>query len=522
MGISLKAKALKRMGSSWEHRATKIIDEKVLESVRQKLLLRRSLTFSVIFFAFVYPIIHANAYYLDDYYRTASGSIAFAGVGRPLAGVVMGIISLHHWFIFDVAPLPQILSAVFLSVTLSILSFVLVDITEATVVLSLSFVFCSFWFLQNLSYRYDSLTMSLAICLALLPFVLRKVESIVCIFLNCLCVILCLDLYQPAINAFLVFAFFSFIYNMHPGNVGRSVKVLFFRIVSCGIGLILYKFQMLIVSPTGYGARHSATTLSPYVGAHNIVLFSTYAYELAFSTRQSTVVFLVFFLVSMCAILTNLYEALWVRKSYIHFFMLLAGFFGLLLCAAGPMLFLKSPVLVPRVMIGFSVLFSAISVLAFQKVGKIIRKLLVAMLLFSLFSQFSLSFAYGNGLKLSSRSGHYIARGILENVSKLSAGRKVALLIEGREPQLSGVRNIDRQLPIMTKLLPAYLDGINKGGAWQLNFWNFGRPLNVVTNLREARKIEALARDRKPDGQIRTSIYVLRRYGKYMILRFLK
>lgn len=157
------------------------------------------LTIGVIF---TLPIFMANVYYVDDLMRASTGILGWVTLGRPLTDITFQALSASSKAV-DIFPLGLIFSVVALSTS----SIVLIVTSGIRKTLINALVFSLIWFnpmmLQNLSYRFDSLSMSLSmLCCTLASYLVFKKNSFLVVF-SILFLICSLSLYQPSIFIFL-------------------------------------------------------------------------------------------------------------------------------------------------------------------------------------------------------------------------------------------------------------------------------------------------------------------------------
>ena len=191
----------------------------------------RSMIYLVVYFLFSMPIIRANYFYIDDLGRSLDGHTNWGAAGRPFASFVMEAINFNRWTTTDLAPLPQILAVIFLSMA-SAWSSIFYRLRSGFGILSVAFLVCNPFFLENLSYRFDAFTMAIAVCLAMLPFGMALLFSGIPLYCGTVfAVFLSLNFYQPALNVFIVLTFFSAIVDVKDLNVAKSAHVLFFQAI---------------------------------------------------------------------------------------------------------------------------------------------------------------------------------------------------------------------------------------------------------------------------------------------------
>ncbi|HTK00631.1 MAG TPA: glucosyltransferase domain-containing protein, partial [Bordetella sp.] len=113
----------------------------------------------------IWPIIHADRFYIDDLGRARSGYLGWTSDGRPLSNLVVETLNLGAP-ISDLSPLPQLLALLllaYLAVTLA-RKFEIPGAWRAPLILAP--LAANPFFLENLSYKFDVLPMTLATALS--------------------------------------------------------------------------------------------------------------------------------------------------------------------------------------------------------------------------------------------------------------------------------------------------------------------------------------------------------------------
>jgi len=129
---------------------------------------------SILSSLYAVPIISTGIPYIDDMGRSIWGYSGWEDNGRPIAMIIMRFISLGIP-LQNIHPLPQLLGALIIGIS-GLIFFKIVGHTQQKVAVyccALSFLINPF-FLENLSYQYDSLPMSLSIFALVVPFVCLK------------------------------------------------------------------------------------------------------------------------------------------------------------------------------------------------------------------------------------------------------------------------------------------------------------------------------------------------------------
>ncbi|EJT8150048.1 glucosyltransferase domain-containing protein, partial [Escherichia coli] len=147
---------------------------------------------------YVLPIIIANAYYIDDMGRVLSG-YGWHEDGRIFATYIMQIMSFGS-LISQMAPLSTILSALIMFVAGYLLSTYLFEGDKLLIKACSLLLLTSPFFLENISYKYDSIPMSLSVLLAITPYIARNKVSF--FIFSATCLTLVFGLYQTSAMAY--------------------------------------------------------------------------------------------------------------------------------------------------------------------------------------------------------------------------------------------------------------------------------------------------------------------------------
>jgi hypothetical protein len=117
------------------------------------------------------------------------------------------------------------------------------------------------FFLANLSFKFDSLPMALSVLFALLPTLQQEEASkrrVLPILLGSGSLLVSLCLYQPSLNAFLIFAIFECIFSQMRSALPRELRALIWsRAGQLLIASCFYKAIVFFTVRGGYGAENS-------------------------------------------------------------------------------------------------------------------------------------------------------------------------------------------------------------------------------------------------------------------------
>ena len=199
---------------------------------------------------FILPLIIANYEYRDDVVRAVTGYPGWSMMGRPLA---------DYLFKFVLAPG----GAVYPSVLLLLLSLVCISVSCVFIkkslkitggilsYLSVLIIFFNPFLLQNYSYQYDSLPMSLGMCFATIAASLNDKKW----FLLAKCVLLssAAAFYQPCINMFIgIFAFKIFLMLKDNKLLCMICYSIFKNVIVFSVSCIIYYFVWYVWFAEGH------------------------------------------------------------------------------------------------------------------------------------------------------------------------------------------------------------------------------------------------------------------------------
>lgn len=122
-----------------------------------------------LYFLILYPILRANRYYNDDLKRALIGHTGWDSNGRPLTTLLMRLLQCYDSALVDISPLTQI-GAVALLAWVGVLIARRYALRSPWLAALIVFPLgAQPFYLENLSYKFDALSMSVAVWLALLP-----------------------------------------------------------------------------------------------------------------------------------------------------------------------------------------------------------------------------------------------------------------------------------------------------------------------------------------------------------------
>ncbi|MGA9335710.1 MAG: glucosyltransferase domain-containing protein [Rudaea sp.] len=414
------------------------------------------------------PILLADRYCNDDLIRVLHGNYGWNNNGRLLTNFVMRVLQLGSSRLIDIFPLPQLIA-------IAVLAWIGVLIAQRYRIHSpLAAVVFAFplgaqpFFLENLSYRFDAPCMALALLLAALPLLSIAPAGRKKWWLGVLALLASLNLYQPAINVFLVFAILEFALNQQENAVPMALsRQLFGRalqaLLACGVYRLFFG-----TSIKGWIKEHGQTIHGPGQWRELHVNVADF-YQLlasAFSSRWLLLFVPLALLIVVVPTIASVRYAVAGRfmRSRWHTLLLFVASLLLpcawLLCLAGPMLLLARPVLMPRVMLGVGALLCAalIATHAVLRYRPTIQGWLIGIACIWALGFAICAAAYGNAAAAQKRYEDRIATRLADDLAELRSRRQVRnYVINGSAAMAPATAHAAAQFPLLRKLVLPYL-----------------------------------------------------------------
>ena len=412
----------------------------------------------------LYPILRADRPYNDDLKRALLGRASWDSNGRPLTTLLMRALQAYDHTMVDIAPLSQVGAVLLLAWIGARLA---VRHVRATPWLAALLVFplgAQPFFLENLSFRFDALSMALAVVLAAWPLLMpdgRKAwqRGVLCLFAS-------LCLYQPATNVFLVFALLE-VWQRQAGGTEAStwLRALGRRALQWLLAMGIYEL-LVGMHISGWVKRQAA----PIRGLHELPLlgrnfarFYGYVGD-AFNGHWWGLFAPVLVMLALAPMAIGLRHA----RGRAPLPAALLGLCALamplaaLVAALGPMLVLREPEIRPRVLIGVGAVLAAglLAVHAWLsrwRPGVRVSSVLAGVLASSMLV---IASAYGNAMAAQQRMERHVASRLADDLAVLSATHPVtALEVSGSVGFAPLADHAAVEFPLLRSLVPIYLSG---------------------------------------------------------------
>ena len=428
------------------------------------LLTRRTgVVFAVVFAVLLMgfsALLRANFNYIDDVGRNLSGG-AECGMNffRWIIYIEHVLGQMNIW-LSDASPLIQILAIAILSSSVVVLACVFSKIGDGGqkrlqirhVIASLLIAFNPY-FLECMSYKYESVGMASSVLFSLVPFLfvsrerLFYLSSFASVFLMCLS-------YQASSGIYIMMVIITGLF-WFLGNAGKTVKDILKFFVCSAVSYLLatgffYVLSSLLTSGT---YRSTQLSLSPAVALYN--LGSYLGFILEDFNRLWLVLGVIVMIFAVSAMVMN------IRRGKV--FLLCLSLFACasaLVFSYGAYLFLLGFAGAPSMLYGvggfFALMANCAVTVADSRPIRILFMVPVALLAWCFFSY---AFIYGNSLGYQSEYERHYENMILSDLNALfpEQPEKYELLISGTVGYSPLVAHVNDLYPINSRLVPVML-----------------------------------------------------------------
>lgn len=359
----------------------------------------------------VYPIIRANFNYIDDMDRVMRGYSGWDNYSRYTSNFLSKLIHADS-YLTDVSPLTQILAAVFIVLACGIV--ICRFLEERSCIwnaVPLLMIGLNPYFMECISYKYDSPYMALSILVSVVPLIFAESNLLLYGGISAVCMILMCTTYQgasgiyPMVSVLLCFE----LWNKKENR--KALRLFLVSVLSYLAGLGFFKLFLMHNAENMYasGSMFGIKEIIPGVVTQ---LFCYYKHVVT----DFKMVWLL--LTAFLAIGFVIKEVVCSRqKKYYAILMSI-----LCLCVLGVLMFglypaLQSPIYNPRAMYGYGVFVALIGMEAASIKKEYLLKIGCICLTWCFFA---FSFTYGNALGEQKRYTDFRVQMVINDLNDLS------------------------------------------------------------------------------------------------------
>ena len=479
----------------------------------------------LIFGLYVLPIIIADRYYNDDLARSLMGLTGWNGDGRPLTEELMKLLS-GGIPIADISPLPLLISVLILAYTIT--KYLDANFTDKSLgiaeTLFFSLVIMNPFMLANLSYKYDVLSMIIALCVAFIPFVISyDACGIKQIIIVLIVTVTALSLYQVVICAICSLVLIDVLLMIIEDRINK--KSILNYIIGIIFGSLLYKLVIAKIYISRGDWRLDASKVLIGTDENTLMAIKVnivqIVSEISMYLRSIPVCIIVFIAIGVCVsslfiikenVLTILNISVMSRITRALFIVLLPVF--LVGVNIIPLALVNGTGSKSRALLSVCVieLYIAIMFLNLSRKSKVVAEcLIIPCVVFFL----SYSYSFGNAEKSQKNYESYLTYNIVSDIETLNSDDKYnSLSIIGDAPKSQQVRMLTQKYPQFEEIVPVYI-----GNDW----WTSGSQLyhylqyNIVFKEPDSNDIAYVERA-KP--YVKNSIYSFYCQNDRIIIKF--
>lgn len=411
-------------------------------------------------FLYILPILITNSSYYDDIGRSVYGYFSWGIDGRPLSDVIFSTLDLGYPAT-DIAPFPQIMSVLLLS-TLCYFIHLYLNPNHKYGWLVFTPIFFSPFYIQNLSFRFDSLTMSLSLISAAIPLFFMRGKKTTLLLVSVLSVLTSLCIYQASLSVFVSIVCLYVIFSINNGcNSYEIIKTSVITFIGMLIGYAIYlKIIIPLFVTSDYATTYNHMISSADDFTHNISL--TLDVLGSFFTGYIAYIFLAIVIISLLGLASVIKKSFLTGKNtpdrVLRILIIASIIILMFLCIPGPGLALKQMPLGPRVFIGFgfsiSLILSLISFISEKHQAKLnIIPCILIVVSFSYIATFS------NALKSQEKLTERVIDGVINDITKIGFNDVKTITIDGKMPYSPTAYKATNKLPLLKNLVPSYFDG---------------------------------------------------------------
>lgn len=438
---------------------------------------------------------------MDDIGRSSVGFYGWVENFRPLTQILMQSINFGGNDL-DLSPLPLILSLVIYSlVSVKYISTLSSDNNQFYITIGSIGALLNPFYLQNLSFKYDVLSMTISMCLIMLCFISTKI-SLWRFITHILLIVSSLCFYQASIGLFLSLTVIevlrysrdAYSKNIKVKTIYASISIRIFEVLfSYLIYSLIVKFAMAqyINQYTLENSRLIPLNVSAIdILLKNIEIFYTYRISIYFNSMPSWLVYiiaasLISVVISIASkyIFTKNNDCENKLKKLPIAMILIVSPVLVLVFSSIHLILLAHPVKDPRVLVSFSAL--TLFICSLPALSMHARRLLsLVSLLFVLF-QFNYSYSYGNALNALDKYETFITTLMAMDISDADPNGKLNLQVTGKMAYPENALIVIKKYPSIENLLDRPLIRNWYWTSFQLRRFGIKNPKGGITEFSE-------------------------------------
>lgn len=199
--------------------------------------------FAIVFafcFTFILSLVLADVPYMDDLTRMDNGNGYWEYEGRPLTTLLIALLNFNFNPIYNIGPIPLIFGTLFFAYSVCYATSKM-DIKQNLVnILPFTLLACNPYFIQNLSYQFDSIGNLFSVAFILFAFFYKHKNIFKTYAVQVLCLVIVSSLYQPTINMYIALFAINILFQFKKTNDKFFRSVFYYSSVFILSSLIYY------------------------------------------------------------------------------------------------------------------------------------------------------------------------------------------------------------------------------------------------------------------------------------------
>lgn len=408
--------------------------------------------FAIVTFVYILgisAILRANINYIDDMGRIAEGYKGWEDYSRFLSVSLSSFLHMGN-YLTDISPLPQLLAVVILAASGILLLYVFYNRThfDGYELIALVPLGLNPYFLQCISYKFDSPYMALSILGSVIPILYTKKRTIVYIGASIIGMIIVCTTYQAASGIYpMLVALQAFKMWNEQQSLKETGQFCLKSVIGWGTGLMLYNLIIMIPRDEGYASSHLASMGQLISSAlNNLAKYYNYVKE-DFKTYWLVLVFILVLGFIWTAVKRSK------RNGLITIIMAVTylALSGLVCFGVYPALEKQS--MSPRAMYCVGVMITLIGIYVVERKGNLICKISSFVLSWAFFV-FALT--YGNALHIQKEYTDFRIQMAVEELNEMDVFLKeqpVVVQISGTIGQSPILKNMPQNYAMLNRLI---------------------------------------------------------------------
>lgn len=395
-------------------------------------------------------ILRANFNYIDDMGRVAEGYKGWNSFSRYLSSLLSVFIHTDG-YLADISPLPQLLAAAITAISGVILLYMLSEKRRFSVggAIALVPLGLSPYFLECISYKYDSPYMALSIFGAVFPLLFYKGDQLLYAGMTVMGTLVVCMTYQAASG---IFPMAVVLLCFEMWNKGENIKkigsFLLYSIGGYGAGLLFFKIVLMRPTVDSY-VSNSIPAIDQILPT---VLGNFKRYYTLIQSDFKPIWLLLALLFMAAFVYVSVRDSRQKKSAAVLMAVFVLAVAALLMFGMYPLL--EAPSFSPRGMYGVGAFLALIGI-PIATTEKAYPAKLISLMLSWVFIVFA--FVYGNALSVQStytdfRIGQVISD--LNDIEAFAAGEPVIVQISGNIGYSPVLRGTMEHYPLLTRLVP--------------------------------------------------------------------